>query len=237
MKTFTVGLLLTCVLLTLVLLQGVSGRRGGGFRGGGGYRSGGSRYRGGSSVRRSSGSSGSGGSRYRPSSPRYRPRIVPPLLLSSSRRRRSGSSSILRRQECQHCTATYIYKDSRTSKYMTGTSSSPGAQEVSICRAGTAACNYGNCSINYLWSNRTITEFPDMGCLDGGAVVGEGSGSGVRRLSGDLAAVVSVPGSSHLCYSQVESVLICGTLRHAPTLQVTTLALVMAAVMRMIGGA
>ncbi|XP_078603986.1 uncharacterized protein LOC144877811 [Branchiostoma floridae x Branchiostoma japonicum] len=211
MKTFTVGLLLTCALLTLMLLQGVSGRRGGGFRGGGGYRSGGSRYRGGSSVRRSSGSSGSGGSRYRPSSPRYRPRIVPPLLLSSSRRRRSGSSSILRRQECQHCTATYIYKDSRTSKYMTGTSSSPGAQEVSICRAGTAACNYGKCSINYLWSNRTITDFPD--------IVG---------VSDPEAGTIS---------NQVEAVLICGTLRHAPTLQVTILALVMVAVMRMVGGA
>ncbi|XP_078605450.1 uncharacterized protein LOC144878575 [Branchiostoma floridae x Branchiostoma japonicum] len=141
MKTFTVGLLLTCALVTLVLLQGVSGRRG---RGGGGFR-----FRSSSSVRRSGGSS-------------FRARIVPPLLLASSRRRRqSASSSSLGAQQCQRCTAAYICQDPSTATFMTGTSTSPGAQEVSICRNGTAACNYGKCSINYLWSNRTITDFPD----------------------------------------------------------------------------
>ncbi|XP_066294530.1 uncharacterized protein [Branchiostoma lanceolatum] len=188
MKAATIGVLCACALVTLLHLQEVSGRRG---------RGGGLRFRS-SSVRRSTGGSGS----------TFRARIVPPLLLASSRRRRQSSS--LSDQQCQRCTATYIYQDPSTSTFMTGTSTSPGAQEVSICRDGTAACNNGACSINYLWSNNTITDFPD------------GVG-GADPAAGNISV-------------QVESVLICGTLRHAPTLQVTILALVVATVMRVVGG-
>ncbi|XP_019643508.1 PREDICTED: uncharacterized protein LOC109484606 [Branchiostoma belcheri] len=187
MKFATTGLLWTCVLVASVYLDGVSGRRG---RGGSGFR-----FR---SVRRSSSIT--------------RLRVVPILLLTSSRRRRisSSASSFLSEQQCQRCTTSYIYQDSTTSYFMTGTSTSPGSQEVSICRNGTAACNNGACSINYLWANNTITDFPD-------------------GVGGADPAVGSIS-------AEVESVLICGTLQLAPTLQVTILAAAMATVMQMIGG-
>ncbi|KAI8518741.1 hypothetical protein Bbelb_047580 [Branchiostoma belcheri] len=185
MKFATVGLLWTCVLVASVYLDGVSGRRG---RGGSGFR-----FR---SVRRSSSTT--------------RLRVVPILLLTSSRRRRSRASSFLRQQQCQRCTTSYIYQDSTTSYFMTGTSTSPGSQEVSICRNGTAACNNGACSINYLWANNTITDFPD----------------GVGGADPDVGSISA----------EVESVLICGTLQLAPKLQVTILAVAMATVMQLIGG-
>ncbi|XP_078686017.1 uncharacterized protein LOC144918827 [Branchiostoma floridae x Branchiostoma belcheri] len=212
MKIATVGLLWACVLIALVYLDEVSGRRfggGGGFRGGGGYRGSSSRssrtvrtYRYRSSSSGSSGSSGWSGRGYS-----QRPRFVPPLLLSSSRRRRSTANGF-QREQCQRCTTSYIYQN--RGYFMKGTFDSPGAHEVSICREGTAACNWGKCSINYLWANNTITAFPD----------GKG---GEDPAVGYISA-------------EVESVLICGTLQLAPKLQVTILAVAMATVMQMIGG-
>ncbi|KAI8518742.1 hypothetical protein Bbelb_047590 [Branchiostoma belcheri] len=159
MKIATVGLLCACVLVTLVYLDGVSGRR---FGGGGGFRGGG------------------GG--------------------SSSRRRRSTASGF-EREQCQRCTTSYIYQNRGYFMVQRDVRLS-GAHEVSICREGTAACNWGKCSINYLWANNTITAFPD----------GKG---GEDPAVGYISA-------------QVESVLICGTLQLAPKLQVTILAVAMA---------
>ncbi|XP_035684952.1 uncharacterized protein LOC118421646 [Branchiostoma floridae] len=130
-------------------------------------------------------------------------RLVGSRLLSSGRRRRSRRSSNRRlfNQQCQQCTPGYVAFDPVTNKYRLQTygSISEEAQLMRICRSGSVACNSGRCSINYLYSNGTITDFPDnIGGVD----------PYVGRIS-----------------STLESVLICGTLRHAASLQVTLLVL------------
>ncbi|XP_066294531.1 uncharacterized protein [Branchiostoma lanceolatum] len=216
MRLVTVGLLVTCVFMILIHWHGASG-----FTGRRRGTSSSSRRRAPvpvssrrrapvlvpSTSRRRTSIVSSGRRRSSLSSRVVRTgvRLVGSRLLSSGRRRRSrrSSNSGLFDQQCQQCTPGYVAFDSLTNKYRLQYGSiSEDAQLMRICRSGSAACNRGRCSVNYLYRNGTITDFPN--------IVGDPY---VGRIS-----------------STLESVLICGTLRHAASLQVTLLALAAGAV-------
>ncbi|XP_078686013.1 uncharacterized protein LOC144918826 isoform X2 [Branchiostoma floridae x Branchiostoma belcheri] len=194
MRPVTVGLVVVCVLTVLVHWHGASGV----------FSSGRRRAVVSSSRRRSP--------ILVPSTSRRRSltnrvvrtgvRLVATRLLSSGRRRRSRryrSNDRQYQEQCQQCTPGYVSFDPVTNKYRLLQYGTEDAQLMKICRSGSAACSGGRCSLNYLYSNGTITDFPDN--------IG-GADPYVGRISNTL-----------------ESVLICGTLRHAASLQVTLLAL------------